>query len=248
MTTNEIALKENERIDDLHRNGYKLIQNPNFFCFGVDTVLLSDFCKIKIGDKVLDLGTGNGVLPILLSAKSKNAHFTGLEIQEESADMATRSVRLNSLEDMISIQKGDIKNLTSIFKHASFDVIVSNPPYMEPCGGILSMDSPKAIARHEVLCNLNDIISGASKMLRFAGRFYIVHKPHRVADILTTLRTHSMEAKTMRFVQSYDEKDPNMMLIEATRGGKSMCKVLPPLIIYKENGTYTDEVNKIYYD
>lgn len=248
MITSEIMLKENERIDDLHRNGYKLIQNPNFFCFGVDTVLLSDFCKIKKGDKVLDLGTGNGVLPILLSAKSKNAYFTGLEIQEESADMATRSVKLNSLEDKISIQKGDIKDLTSIFEYASFDVIVSNPPYIEPNGGILSADNPKAIARHEILCNLNDIISGASKMLRFAGRFYMIHKPHRIADILTILRTHSMEAKTIRFVQPYDGKDPNMMLVEATRGGKSMCKVLPPLIIYKEDGIYTNEVNKIYYD
>ena len=247
MIVNDVKVKENERIDDLHRNGYMLIQNPKYFCFGVDTVILSDFCKVKKNEKVLDLGTGNGILPILLSAKNENAHFTGLEVQEESADMATRSVKLNSLEEKICIQKGDIKKLTSIFKHASFDVVVTNPPYMEQGGGILNTYDPKAIARHEILCNLNDVIEGSSKMLRFAGRFYMVHRPHRLADILVALRTYKMEAKSIRFVHSYANKEPNMMLLEATRGGKPMCKILPPLIIYKEDGTYTDEVNKIYY-
>ena len=243
----DVEIKEFERVDDLHRNGYMLIQDPKRFCFGVDAVLLSGFAKAEKGDNVLDLGTGTGVIPILMEAKTSAAHFTGLEIQEESAEMAKRSVSLNGLEDKIDIVHGDIKEADSIFKASSFDVITTNPPYMNTGGGIQNDFSPKAIARHEILCTLEDIARVSSKLLKFGGKLYMVHRPHRITDILCTLRQYKLEPKVIRFVHSYAGKEPVMVLVEAVRSGKPMTKVLPPLIVYKEDGTYTDEIIEIYY-
>ena len=242
-----VEIKEFERVDDLHRNGYMLIQDPKRFCFGVDAVLLSGFAKAAKGDKVLDLGTGTGVIPILMEAKTNAAHFTGLEIQEESAQMAQRSVALNGLEDKIDIVCGDIKEADKIFKAASFDVITTNPPYMNTGGGIQNDFSPKAIARHEVLCTLDDIARVSSRLLKFGGKLYMVHRPHRITDILCTLRQYKLEPKVIRFVHSYQGKEPVMVLVEAARSGKPMTKVLPPLIVYNEDGSYTDEIIEIYY-
>lgn len=247
MIINGITINKNERVDDLHRNGYLLIQNPNYFCFGIDAVLLSDFAKVKKDEKVIDLGTGNGIIPILLSAKSPKAHFTGLEIQDENIEMANRSVLLNSLQDEIDIIKGDIKELSTIFKHSSFDVVVTNPPYIINGGGILNAHNFKAVARHEILCNLNHVIEESSKVLKFSGRFYMVHRPHRLVDIITCLRTYNLEPKTIRFVHPYINKEPNMVLIEAVKGGKPMCEICQPLIVYEKPGVYTDEIKKIYY-
>ena len=242
-----VEIKEFERVDDLHRNGYMLIQDPKRFCFGVDAVLLSGFAKAAKGDKVLDLGTGTGVIPILMEAKTNAAHFTGLEIQEESAQMAQRSVALNGLEDKIDIVCGDIKEADRLFKAASFDVITTNPPYMNTGGGIQNDFSPKAIARHEVLCTLDDIARVSSRLLKFGGKLYMVHRPHRITDILCTLRQYKLEPKVIRFVHSYQGKEPVMVLVEAARSGKPMTKVLPPLIVYNEDGSYTDEIIEIYY-
>ena len=242
-----VEIKEFERVDDLHRNGYMLIQDPKRFCFGVDAVLLSGFAKAAKGDKVLDLGTGTGVIPILMEAKTNAAHFTGLEIQEESAEMAQRSVALNGLEDKIDIVCGDIKEADKLFKAASFDVITTNPPYMNTGGGIQNDFSPKAIARHEVLCTLDDIARVSSRLLKFGGKLYMVHRPHRITDILCTLRQYKLEPKVIRFVHSYQGKEPVMVLVEAARSGKPMTKVLPPLIVYNEDGSYTDEIIEIYY-
>lgn len=248
MIVNGVTVKKDERIDDLHRNGYLLIQNAKYFCFGIDAVLLSSFAKIKKNEKVIDLGTGNGIIPILLSARYPSSYIIGLEIQETSVEMAIRSVRLNSLQDRIRIQKGNIKHLTKIFKPASFQVITVNPPYMNQGGGVLNVDDSKAIARHEICCNLKDIIEESSKALSFGGRFYMVHRPHRLVDILYTLRNYNIEPKTIRFVHPYVNKEPNMVLIEAIKYGKPMCKIMPPIIVYNEDGEYTDEINKIYYD
>ncbi len=242
-----VEIKEFERVDDLHRNGYMLIQDPKRFCFGVDAVLLSGFAKAAKGDRVLDLGTGTGVIPILMEAKTNAAHFIGLEIQEESAQMAQRSVALNGLEDKIDIVCGDIKEADKIFKAASFDVITTNPPYMNTGGGIQNDFSPKAIARHEVLCTLDDIARVSSRLLKFGGKLYMVHRPHRITDILCTLRQYKLEPKVIRFVHSYQGKEPVMVLVEAARSGKPMTKVLPPLIVYNEDGSYTDEIIEIYY-
>lgn len=243
-----IEIKEHERVDDLHRNGYLIIQDPKRFCFGVDAVLLSDFAKANKSEKVLDLGTGTGIIPILMEAKSDGEHFWGLEIQAESAEMAQRSVKLNSLEEKIDIVQGDIKELSSIFKASYFDVITTNPPYMNTGGGITNDFSPKAIARHEVLVSLEDIARESSRLLKFGGRFYMVHRPHRLTDIMCLLREYKLEPKKLRFVQPYANKEPNMVLIEAVRSGKPMVKVLPTLVIYGEDGKYTKETIKIYYE
>lgn len=245
---NDIEIKEHERVDDLHRNGYLLIQDPKRFCFGVDAVLLSGFAQVNEGETVLDLGTGTGVIPILLEAKTKGSHFTGLEIQSESVEMARRSVALNGLTEKITIEEGDIKNLENLYPPSSFDVITTNPPYMPKGGGLQNEFSPKAIARHELLCDLEDIVKGTSKLLKTGGRFYMIHRPHRLTDIMVTLRNYRLEPKKIRFVHPYLEKEPNMVLIEAVRSAKPMVKILPPLIIYEKDGTYTKEVYDIYYN
>lgn len=243
MTTN---LKEHERIDDLQRNGYQIIQNENTFRFGMDAVLLSGFAQVKPGERVLDLGTGTGIIPILLEAKTEGEHFIGLEIQEEAADMASRSVALNHLEEKISIVNGDIKEASSIFSAASFDVVTTNPPYMNDSHGLKNPDVPKAIARHEVLCSLEDVVREAAKVLKPGGRLYMVHRPHRLVEIITALTGCKLEPKRMKLVHPFIEKEANMVLIEAVRGGRSMIKVEAPIIVYQEPGVYTDEIYDIY--
>ena len=234
-------VKDNERIDDL-QNGYYVIQDPDKFCFGMDAVLLSGFAKVKKGETALDLGTGTGIIPILLKTKTNGKHFTGLEIQKECADMAGRSVRYNHLEDDVEIVRGDIKEAADIFGAASFDVVTSNPPYMIGQHGLRNPDMPKAIARHEVLCNLEDVVSQASKVLKERGRFYMVHRPFRLAEIMNVLTKYRLEPKRMQLVYPYIDREPNMVLIEALKGGNSRVTVEPPLIVYKEPGVYTENI------
>ena len=242
----EILLKENERIDDLQRNNYKIIQDPDRFCFGMDAVLLSGFAKVAPGAKVLDMGTGTGIIPILLEAKTKAAHLTGLEIQPDSADMARRSVKLNHLEEKIDIVTGDIKEAVSLFGAASFDVVTCNPPYMTEHHGLTNEYTPKAIARHELLCNLEDVIGQAAKLLRPGGSFFMVHRPFRLVDIMVLMREYRLEPKRMKLVYPFVDKEPNMVLIEACRGGRPRMTVEKPLIVYREPGKYTDEIYDIY--
>lgn len=239
-------LKPNERIDDLQRNNYRIIQDPERFCFGMDAVLLSGFAKAKEGDHVIDLGTGTGIIPILMEAKTKASNLVGLEIQPESADMAQRSVELNHLEKKIRIVTGDIREASSIFGAATFDVVTSNPPYMTEHHGIMNEKSPKAIARHELLCTLEDVIRQAAKLLRPGGSFYMVHRPFRLVDIMVLMREYHLEPKRMKLVYPYIDKEPNMVLIEGLRGGRPRMTVEKPLIVYKEPGVYTDEIYEIY--
>lgn len=239
-------LRENERLDELQRNGYCIIQNPEKFCFGMDAVLLSGFAKAKQGSRVLDLGTGTGIIPILMEAKTQAEHLTGLEIQEESADMARRSIAINGLEEKINIVIGDIKEAGQIFGGASFDVVTCNPPYMIGEHGITNPDAPKAIARHEILCTLEDVVSQAAKVLRPGGNFYMVHRPFRLSEIMVLLVKYKLEPKRMRFVHPFADKEPNMVLIEANRGGKSRMTVEKPLIVYQKQGVYTDEIYEVY--
>lgn len=228
-------MNSGERLDDLQLSGYEIIQDPKRFCFGVDAVLLTDFVKVKQGERVLDLGTGTGVIPILLEAKTKGTHFTGLEIQEESADMARRSVAHNHLQEKVDIVAGDIKEAAEIFKSASFDVITTNPPYMLDQHGLKNAADAKTIARHEVLCTLDDILRESAKILEESkGRFYMIHKPFRLAEILTKMCQYRIEPKRLQFVHPYIDKEPTMVLIEGMRGGKSRVKVEPPIVLYKK--------------
>ena len=239
-------LKENERIDDLQRNGYRIIQDPERFCFGMDAVLLSGFAAVKDGARVLDLGTGTGIIPILLSAKTGAAHLTGLEIQADSADMAGRSVALNGLEEKIDIVKGDIKEAGRIFDAASFDVITCNPPYMIGRHGLKNPDDAKAIARHEILCTLEDVAEQTAKLLKPGGKFFLVHRPFRLAEIIVTLKKYKLEPKRMQLVYPFVDKEPNMVLLEAARGGRPRMTVEKPLIVYREPGVYMAEIYDIY--
>lgn len=243
-----INLKSGERIDELQRNGYRIIQNPARFCFGMDAVLLSSFAKARTGELVLDMGTGNGVIPLLMAAKTEGKKFYGLEIQEESADLARRSVELNELEQKIEIVTGDIKEAVNIFGAASFHVITINPPYMTGSHGLLNATDAKAIARHEITCTLEDIISQASKLLNFKGRFYMVHRPFRLAEIMSLMVKYHLEPKRMRLVHPYVDKEPNMVLIEGLKGGNSRITVESPLIVYDAPGVYTEELKKLYYE
>lgn len=239
-------LKDKERIDDLERNGYGIIQRKDGFCFGMDAVLLSGFVQVKEGEEVLDLGTGTGIIPILLEAKTKGRHFTGLEIQEEIADMAWRSVCLNQLEEKISIVRGDIKEAGKLFARASFDVVTSNPPYIHDAHGLKNPGELKAISRHEILCTLEDVVREAAGLVKPGGRVYLVHRPHRLIEIVSVMKQYKLEPKRLTFVHPFVDRDANMVLIEAVRGGGSMVKVEKPVIVFKEPGVYTEEIRQVY--
>lgn len=240
-------LKEGEHLDDL-QNGFFIIQGQKSFRYGIDAVLLSGYAKVKPGERVLDLGTGTGILPILLAAKTPGRSFTGLEIQKESADMAGRSVALNHLNDRISIVQGDIREAVSIFGAASFDVVVSNPPYMIGRHGLTNPDPAVAIARHEILCSFRDIAKQTSRILTDRGRFYLIHRPFRLAEIMCTLKEYRLEPKRMRLVYPFADKEPNMVLLEACKNGNPRIRVEKPLIVYERPGVYTREIREIYGD
>ncbi len=235
-----------ERIDDLQRNGLKIIQDTGRFCFGMDAVLLSGFAKAKTGEKVLDMGTGTGILPLLMSAKTDAEHFSALEIQPESADMARRSVAMNDLSDKIDIVTGDIKEASRIFGRASFDIVTVNPPYMTAGHGEVNPADAKAIARHEVLCTLEDVVREAAAVLKTNGRLYMVHKPFRLAEIFGVMQKYKLEPKELRVVYPYADKEPNMVLVGAVKGGKSGIKIAPPLIIFSEKDVYSEEIKRDY--
>ena len=239
-------LKPGERTDDLQRNGYQIIQSKGRFCFGMDAVLLSGFAKAKPTETVIDLGTGTGIIPILMEGKKKGKHFTGLEIQEESADMARRSVALNHLEEKIDIVTGDIKDASKLFGASSFDVVTSNPPYMIYQHGLKNESDAKTIARHEVKCTLEDIIAQSAKLLKPKGRLFLVHRPFRLVEIFCLMHQYGIEPKRMQLVHPFVNQEPNMVLIEGLRGGNPRLTVEKPLIVYESEGKYMPEIYDIY--
>ncbi len=231
----DVALLENERIDDLQLNGLHIIQNTKGFCFGVDAVLLTEFCRDRIskGAKVLDMGTGTGIIPILLSAKTQASHFTAIDIQEQCVDMAKRSVAMNELSERIDVCLCDIKAAGDTFPAASFDVVTTNPPYMIADHGLLNPNEPKNISRHEILCDLKDIVGNAARLLTPGGRLFMIHKPFRLAEIFEVLKDNKLEPKRMKLIHSYIDKEPTMVMIEAVRGGNPRLLIEPPVVMYE---------------
>ena len=230
--TGASLVRDGERLDDLQLGGLEIIRDPDKFCFGVDAVFLSDFARVKPGETVLDMGTGNGIIPLLLSAKTQGRKFTGLEIQQDTAEMARRSVLHNHLEDRIEIVTGDIKEAAEIFKSAFFDVITINPPYMLADHGLRNPDSARAVARHEVLCSLDDILRESMRLLQDKGRFYMIHRPFRLTEIMIKMNHYKIEPKRIQYIYPHIDREPAMMLIEGVRGAKPRVTVEPPIIIY----------------
>lgn len=243
----ELALGEHERIDDLQYKGLRIIQNPNKFCFGTDAVLLSGFATIRRGDRVLDLGTGTGIIPILLAGRQDEARITGLEIQADMVEMASRSIRLNQLQDRVKIIKGDIKDARDLLEMDSFDLVVSNPPYKKLGSGLVNPNSSLAIARHELLCTLEDVIGAASDLLRSGARFAMIHQSDRLADIIYFMRTHRLEPKRLQMVHPNKDKPPNLVLVEGIKDSKPHIKWSRPLFVYDDEGNYSQDIKDIYH-
>lgn len=244
-----IELKENERIDDLQYKGLKIIQNNKGFCFGIDSVILSDFAKnIKVDSKVVDLGTGSGVIGLLLCKKTKLKEIIGVEIQDNVAEMAERSIKLNGLENKFKIFKANIKELfeKKMLEKNKYDVVVMNPPYKEAGTGKTNENEGKLIARHEVKATLLDFIKTASELLKDRGELYIVHKPERTVDIMQKMRENKIEPKEIKIVYPYKNAGASIILIKGVKGGKKFLKIDEPLYIYKENGEYTEQIKEIY--
>lgn len=241
----EVALKETERIDDLQINNLKIIQDSNGFCFGIDAVLLANFCKVKSNSRVVDLGTGTGIIPILIAGKSSASEIVGVEIQEDVAEMANRSIKLNNLENRVRIINEDLKNIEEKLEVNGYHVVTSNPPYMHG-GGIKNPNDKKAISRHEIKCNLEDVIKTASRLLMPHGKFFMIHRPIRLVDIITLSRQYKLEPKEIQFIHPRHNKAPNLVLIQFTKGAKPELKILDPLYVYNEEGEYTCEINKLY--
>lgn len=242
----EVELKENERIDDLQLKGLRIIQDIHGFCFGVDSVLLANFAQIKKMQKVIDLGTGTGIIPILLAGKTQAEEIVGVEIQENVAEMSKRSILLNDIGDRVRIFNEDIKNCVSVFGKESFDAVTTNPPYKHYGSGLVNPEDTKAISRHEIKCTLQDVLSASSGLLRSGGKLFMVHRPERIVDIIYFMRIYNLEPKTIRFVHPHPGKKPNLLLIEGLKHGKPFLKFMDPLYIHDENGDYTQEINDIY--
>ena len=246
MPGTQVEIKDGERIDDLQRNGYRLIQNPKMFCFGMDAVLLGIFARILPDEEVLDLCTGNGVIPVLLKARGKGKKYSAMEINPESADLARRNFLLNEMEDCATVVQGDICHASEVFGRDAFPVVTVNPPYMKGGHGLVNPDQAKAAARHEIFCTIDDVAREASRCLKVKGRLYMVHRPARLTDIFDALGRHSLEPKRIRFVYPKDGENANMVLIEAVKGGGKQLIVEPPLVIYGPDGQYTQEVRNAY--
>jgi len=242
-----IILKENETIDDLQCNNLKIIQNSNFFKFGIDAVLLSNFVKTtKRNLTVVDLGTGTGIIPILLTAKIDVNKIYAVEIQEKVAEMAKRSVKLNNLEDKIEVLNIDLKETENHLQESSIDIIVTNPPYQTNNSGLQNENEEKRISRHEIYCNIEDICKSSKYLLKDKGEIYMVHRPERLVDVIYNLRKYKLEPKELRYVQSNIDGAPVLVLIKAVKNGRSFLKNLKPLIVYDKNDEYTKELKEIY--
>ena len=241
-----VWIKEGERIDDLQRDGLFIIQHPGKFWFGIDAVLLSGFCRLHHSYRVVDLGTGTGILPILLSAKTNARHFVGIEIQADMADMASRSVSMNNLSERISIINGDLKEVSSLLGKNCYEAVVCNPPYFKIGGGRRNPSKELEIARHEVMCTIEDIVRESQALLKQNGHFFMIYTASRLSEAICLLSKSGLQPKRLRLVHPFDHRDANLFMIEVVKGGRDGMVVEPPLIVYKEPGVYTDEVQDLY--
>jgi tRNA1Val (adenine37-N6)-methyltransferase len=241
-----VYLKPNETLDDLLINELKIIQKNKGFRFTLDSVLLAHFATIKEGDRVVDLGTGTGIIPLILSTRSSKLNIYGVEIQEEIVEMACRSVRLNGLEDKITIIQADIKELNQYLEGGSYKLVTANPPYWTLNEGKTSSLQTRAFSRHEIKCVLEDVVAGASKLLNHQGRFAIIHRSERLSDIISLMREYKLEPRRVRFIHSFIDKEAQHVLVEARKNAPPDLKVLPPLIVYERPGKYSIEVLRWY--
>ena len=241
-----MEIKGNERIDDIQIGNLKIIQRSEWFSYGIDAVLLAEFCDTKKGERIIDLGTGTGIIPLLLSEFTSFEKIIGVEIQDEVAEMAKRSILMNSLNERIKIEKMDLKDAPKNLGKGICEVVVSNPPYMSYKEGIKNEHGVKAISRHEIKTTLENVIETASALLKDNGKFYLIHRPHRLVDIFMYCRKYRLEPKLIRFVHPNSEKAPNIVLIKCTKFGNTELKYLNPLFVYNKDGRYTDEIMSIY--
>ena len=237
---------EDESIDDLQLGGIHLIQKKDGFRFGVDAVLLANFANVKNNSRVIDMCTGTGIVPFILVGKTKASSITGLEVQEEMVEMANRSIKINELEDKMDFICGDLTNLQLLKSIKKADVVTVNPPYKLASSGIINPSDKNAIARHEILCTLEDVIVAARILLKDNGRFYMVHRPERLADIFCLMRKHRIEPKRVKMVHPNTTREPNIVLVEGQRDGGKFMRWEAPLYVYNDNGQYSDEIEKIY--
>lgn len=244
----QIELKENERIDDLEYKGLKIIQKNDGFCFGMDSVLIANFTEIAKNNAIVaDLGTGTGIISILMAAKnSKISKIYGFDIQSDMVEMANRSAKMNELNDKISFENIDIVGMSEKKYKKFFDVVVTNPPYKKISTGLINENEKKLISRHEIKCTLEDIIFESSRILKDNGSFYMVHRAERLVDIMNVMRKNKIEPKALQIVYPHIGDKANLVLIKGVKCGKPNLELLKPLIVYTENNEYTDEILKIY--
>ncbi len=241
-----IDLKNGERIEDLQCRGLRIIQNKNWFCFGIDSVLLANYCNLKDGEEVVDLGTGTGIIPILLYGKNNIKKIFGIEIQKEVAEMAERTIKLNKVEEFIEIINTNVKDYRKYLKKNHFDTVVSNPPYIKTSNNLISPERKKALSRHEIEGNLEDFIKTAAELLKHRGKFYMVYRPNRLVEVFQYMKKYKIEPKKIRFVQNKEDEEPNLVLIKGVKAANPHLIVEKPLIVFNKDGNYTEEINKIY--
>lgn len=235
-----------ERWDDLQCHGLHLLQDSTQFCFGVDAVLLADFAHVCEGDRVVDLCSGNGIVPVLLSGKTKAKSIIGIELQAQAVELAEKSIKRNGLCDRVSMIQGDLCLISSLLHENCCEVVTCNPPYVKAGCALQNPDNALALARHELACTLSDVVRATAHVLCPKGRAYFVHRPDRLADLLCTLRNFDIEPKTLRMVHSFVDRAPVLVLVEGVLNGGAQLRIMPPLILHQTDGAYTDEINRIY--
>ncbi|GAW91618.1 tRNA1(Val) (adenine(37)-N6)-methyltransferase [Calderihabitans maritimus] len=238
-------LRPDEKVEELTRK-IKIIQSKRGYRFSLDAVLLAHFVTLRPGEKVIDLGTGSGVIPLLLKSRQPDLTVVGLELQAELADMARRSVELNNLQETVFIQQGDLREAIAVFGTNRFDVVVSNPPYWRKGEGRINPDFSKALARHELECTLTDVIRVGSGILKPQGRFALIHRPERIQELIQLLNEYHLGLSRLRFVQPRLTEPPKFMLIEAVKGKFAKLEIMPVLVIYDEFERYSPELQQIF--